>query len=267
MEHCRHLSEERYYRKGKNDKHYRLTKTLKPLPTIFNPYIQTWQCSSSSHIIYPVTVPRRSPIKRIYQDDQYQSFMNYDLINKLSGIEESLSLVGFLLKKNNDYITFYKSNLVKNARLKLHNALKLTRNYMWSSSFKAVQFLITVVSPRHWLSSKKKKQKTFQYTLELTLMITLRYLRSYSSWDIVCCYDTYLSSGTKSYFKYFPLSSLSLLQKISSGTIDAVICANALRIEENISEDICMIFDEMYLWKSQEHFGGEMIGCDDCIRV
>ena len=43
--------------------------------------------------------------------------MNYDLINKLSGIEESLSLVGFLLKKNNDYITFYKSNLVKNARL------------------------------------------------------------------------------------------------------------------------------------------------------
>ena len=260
MEHSRHLSEERYYRKGKNDKRYRLTKTLKPLSTIFNPYIQTLQCSSSSYIIYSVWVPRRSPRKCIYQDDQYQSFMNYDLINKLSGIEESLSLAGFLLKKNNDYVTFYKSNLVKNAHLKLHNALKLTRNYMWSSFSKAVQFLITVVSPRHWLSSNKKKQKTFQYTLELTLMISLRYLRSYFStdlrknpftqpisWDIVCCYNTYLSSCTKSYFKYFPLSSLSLLQKISSGTIDAVICANALRIEGKISEDICMIFDKMYL--------------------
>ena len=29
-----------------------------------------------------------SPRKRIYQDDQYQSFMNNDSINKLSDIEE-----------------------------------------------------------------------------------------------------------------------------------------------------------------------------------
>ena len=118
--------EEKYYRKGKNDKCYRLTKTLRPVPTIFNPNIQTSQCSSSSHIISPVAVPRRSPRKRIYQDDQYQSFMNYDLINKLSDIEESLSLAGFLFKKNNDYVTFY----VKSAHLNLPNALKLTRNYM-----------------------------------------------------------------------------------------------------------------------------------------
>ena len=37
----------------------------------------------------------------------------------------------------------------------------------------------------------------------------------------------------------------------------------SLRIEGNISEDVCMIFDEMYLQKSQQYFGGEMIGCDD----
>ena len=100
--------EEKYYRKGKNDKRYRLTKTLKPVPTIFNPNIQTSECSSSSHIISPVTVPRRSPRKRIYQDDQYQSFMNYCLINKLSDIEESLSLASFSFKKNNGYVFFYK---------------------------------------------------------------------------------------------------------------------------------------------------------------
>ena len=94
--------EEKYYRKGKNDKRYRLTETLKPLPTIFNPNIQTSQCSSCSHIISPVTVPRRSPRKPVYQDDQYQSFMNYDLINKP---RESLSLAGYLFKKNNDYVT------------------------------------------------------------------------------------------------------------------------------------------------------------------
>ena len=61
----------------------------------------------------------------------------------------------------------------------------------------------------------------------------------------------------------FPLPSLSLLQKISSSSIDAVKCANALRIEGKISEDVYMIFYEMYLQISQEYFGVEMIGCDD----
>ena len=61
-----------------------------------------------------MTVPRRSPRKRIYQDDQYQSFMNYDLINKLSNIEESLSPAGFLFKENNDYVTFYKTEFSEN---------------------------------------------------------------------------------------------------------------------------------------------------------
>ena len=100
--------QEKYYRNGKNDKRYRLTKTLKPVPTIFNANIQTSQRISLSHIISLVAVPRIPPRKRIYQDDQYRSFMNYDLINKLSVIEESLSLAGFLFKKNNDYVTFHK---------------------------------------------------------------------------------------------------------------------------------------------------------------
>ena len=34
-------------------------------------------------------------------------------------------------------------------------------------------------------------------------------------------------------------------------------------IEGKISEDVCLIFDEMCLQKRQEYFGGEMIGCDD----
>ena len=59
-----------------------------------------------SHVISPVTVPRKSPRKRIYQDDQYQSFMNYDLINRISDMEESRSPAGFLFQENNDCATF-----------------------------------------------------------------------------------------------------------------------------------------------------------------
>ena len=36
------------------------------------------------------------------------------------------------------------------------------------------------------------------------------------------------------------LSSLSLLNKISSGTIDAVKCAETLRNEGKISNDVCL---------------------------
>ena len=112
------------------------------MPTIFNPNIQTSQCSSSSHIISLVTVPRRSPEKGIYQDDQYQSFMNYNLIDKLSELTTLVfPLLLFYSRKIMTMPPFTKLNLVKNAHLKLQNALKLTRSYMKSSFSKAVQFL------------------------------------------------------------------------------------------------------------------------------
>ena len=69
----------------------------------------------------------------------------------------------------------------------------------------------------------------------------------------------------KALIQDFPLPPLLLLQKISSGTIDTVKCANGLRIEGKISNEIFLmkIFDEMYLQKSEEYLGREIIGCDD----
>ena len=142
--------QEKYYRNGKNDKRYRLTKTLKPVPTIFNPNIQTSQCSSSSHIISPVTVPRRSPRKRIYQDDQYQSFMNYDLINKLSDIEESPSLAGFLFKENSHYVTFYKIEVSEKRAPEVTECINIDKKFTCKALFQMLSIsFTTVVSPRH----------------------------------------------------------------------------------------------------------------------
>ena len=69
----------------------------------------------------------------------------------------------------------------------------------------------------------------------------------------------------KALIQDFPLPPLLLLQKISSGTIDTVKCANGLRIEGKISNEIFLmkIFDDMYLQKSEEYLGREIIGCDD----
>ena len=69
----------------------------------------------------------------------------------------------------------------------------------------------------------------------------------------------------KALIQDFPLPPLLLLKKISSDTIDIVKCANGLRIEGKISNEIFLmkIFDEMYLQKSEEYLGREMIDCDD----
>ena len=61
----------------------------------------------------------------------------------------------------------------------------------------------------------------------------------------------------------FPLPSLSLLCKISKEKIDAIKCVQALKKDRKISEDICLLFDEMYLQKCGEYFGGELISSDE----
>ena len=60
----------------------------------------------------------------------------------------------------------------------------------------------------------------------------------------------------------FPLPSFSLQRKISKGKIDDIKYAQALKKDRKISEDICLLFDEMYLQKCEEYFGGELIGSD-----
>ena len=47
---------------------------------------------------------------------------------------------------------------------------------------------------------------------------------------------------------------------IGKGKIDAIIYVQALKKDGKISEDICLLFDEMYLQKREEYFGGEHIG-------
>ena len=59
--------------------------------------------------------------------------------------------------------------------------------------------------------------------------------------------------------KDFPLLSIRLLKKLRSGAIDAVKCAQTLKNEGKISEDVCLLFNEIYLHKCQEYSGGDLI--------
>ena len=55
--------------------------------------------------------------------------------------------------------------------------------------------------------------------------------------------------------------SLTIFLKISNGKIDTFIYAQALKMNGKISEDICLLFGEMYFKKKCEtYFGGEQVG-------
>ena len=60
----------------------------------------------------------------------------------------------------------------------------------------------------------------------------------------------------------FPLPSISLLNKIQQGGVDAIKAVTFLREKGEISTDCILIVDEMYLQKATQYQGGEYIGVD-----
>ena len=61
----------------------------------------------------------------------------------------------------------------------------------------------------------------------------------------------------------FKLPSISFLRKITSGKIDALASAEALKNNKSISEDVILLFDEVYLQKCEEYVSGETFGSDE----
>ena len=59
-----------------------------------------------------------------------------------------------------------------------------------------------------------------------------------------------------------PLPSISTLTKIQKGGIDAIKAVSLLQKQE-ISKDIILMADEMYLQKGSQYHGGEYVGADE----
>ena len=54
--------------------------------------------------------------------------------------------------------------------------------------------------------------------------------------------------------------SFTIFVKVIKGKIHAIIYPQTLKKDGKISEDICLLFDEMYLQKCEEYFRGEQNG-------
>ena len=111
------------------------------------------------------------------------------------------------------------------------------------------------------------KSQAEQYSSILTELQQIKYMKKPIFSANIIKYSLMLRyTSTQSYQllrEELLLPSISLLKKITSENIDALSCAKHLKLEEKISQDIYLIFDEMYLQKCEEYFVGEMIGSDE----
>ena len=81
---------------------------VKPVPTIFHPKKVIIQNSEINNLTLTVCIPRRTPRKRLYQEDQYESFISKNSVKDSKCLNESFSPSGYTFRENHDHALFYK---------------------------------------------------------------------------------------------------------------------------------------------------------------
>ena len=103
---CRKHFEPHYYKTGTEGKRYRLIKKLKPVPTIFDPE-ESHLSVESKYSKLPVFVPRKTPTKRVYQQDQFKPFEEQDKIKSFDDIDSASKPPGYIFQKYDGHVIFY----------------------------------------------------------------------------------------------------------------------------------------------------------------
>ena len=201
-----------------------------------------------------------------------------DSIKKLSDINENLAPPGYSLQQRDDHVKFFK--LVNNEMLlpEVTECIRIDKELHVKLFFKGSPVLLpqwfrhgrdcclTHKSmlenfPAYLLSLTENFDSIFEEFCEYKFKKRPVYYASVT--DSRYYYDTLLYSHTGFLQKNFPLSSIPLLKNICSGAIDAVRYAQTLKNKGKISEDVCLLFNEIYLKKFKEYFGGDLIGCGE----
>ena len=103
---CQKHFEPHYYKLGAQRKRYGLVKKLNPVATIFEPE-ESHLSTESKYLKSRVSVPRKSPTKRVYQQDQFKLSEEQDKIKSFDDIDSMLTLLGYTFHKCDDYLVFY----------------------------------------------------------------------------------------------------------------------------------------------------------------
>ena len=81
------------------------------MPTIFD-LEESNSSAESKHLKLPVSVPRKSPTKRVYQQDQFKLFEEQDKIKSFDDINSTWTPPGYTFRKYDGLVVFYRLETV-----------------------------------------------------------------------------------------------------------------------------------------------------------
>ena len=102
---------------------------MKPV-TLFNPKKVINKNSEINNITSPICIPRSRPRKRLYQEDQYESFISKNSVRDFTCLNESFPPVGILLEAIRPCLILQVRKKTICQYLKWQTVSELTQNYI-----------------------------------------------------------------------------------------------------------------------------------------
>ena len=273
---CELHFEEKYLQRNEN--RVRLIKKLLPVPTI-----QPQKLYERIPSMLPTVVPpRKEPLLRIFQPDEINS-KKYDSlrIKTFSDVNTNMlkHLKGYQCTQYTDHVIYYKLEMDATSIPTISECIRVddqmhVKLYHHGSPLPLPQwfrhgndcilrsvtqmenFPAYIRAAAHDLPmeilhevNKNRFQKRPIYSASIirySLMLRYTSLQAY-----------------KLLLEQFNLPSVSYLKKLKQGKMDPEKCFKILRDEGKMCEDVILMFDEMFLQKSQEFVGGTMVGCNE----
>ena len=272
---CADHFEEKYLKRG--NKRVHLDFSLNPVPTI-----QAASASGKHSCLPNIVVPRKKPAERPYQIDEKSSFDKADAIRSLGDLDASRGPKGWQFSQGNDHVVYFNlqydesgfPHIFESIRVdsQLHvqlqfngNPVPLPKFFTIGSNAKLTSAGALTNFPAYMRNLTEEERYPFLEELNLRKNYEPKGRPPYSAAMIryaLLLRHTSLQSY-RMLLDQFPLPSLSLLAKIQKGGVDALKSCKLLREKGDISEDVILMLDEMYLQKSTQYHGGEYIGSNE----
>ena len=263
----------------RNNERPRLIKELNPVPSIYplDVYKDKPSCIPSV-----ASSSRKAPTERNLHEDESNIFENKFKINSFNDVDEKLLEYldcNYHIKKYPDHVVYYKlevddlsiPSVTETIRIdsKLHVLLFFKGAPLplpnWfrkgSGCILTYKDMLTNFSAYIRASNEDKRNAILEEIMKLSFKKNPIYSANLLRYSLLLRYTSL--PAYKLLQDEFKLPSISFLRKISSGKIDTIKSAQCLLKNGSISRDVVLIFDEMYLQKSEEFVGGESIGVNE----
>ena len=266
----------KYIKFGKCRNHMRWE--LQPVPTV-----HTSDALKRPSAVQTPDVPRKVPKVRIYQEDELDIFRGHDRIYDFDDLNANRCPAGYEFKKTDDCVIYYKLEFDEvtsfpkvfgsirvdqemhvqlqcngnplplplwfisgtDAKLRSYSQLENFPNDIKNATENSNYSLIDELERRR--NFKPKGRPPYSATM-IRFSLLLRYT-SLQAYRLL--------------LQRFPMPSISLLNKLQAGGVDAIKSIKYLLEKKEISRDVVLMFDEMYLQKSTQFHGGTYEGADE----